>query len=136
MNTSRFKLVHQPDASPGGEKAVEQERLFRVQMGRPSLARSLESLRPELKRVLLNTTFAPPSQAGELAALDGLLNRMTEDVPAVTVGVWDIDAFIPRRGAMIEALNRAQAAFVFFEVFAAVPAGLVTPPERVKAWAK
>jgi hypothetical protein len=52
------------------------------------------------------------------------------------VGIWDLGAYVGRLPAIIEALNASQQDFVFYEAIAAVPAGTVSQPERVRAWAR
>ncbi|HKI35512.1 MAG TPA: hypothetical protein VKA46_26890 [Gemmataceae bacterium] len=135
MAASRYTLVHQPESA-----GAEQDRLFRVQMGQPYLARSLRGLRPDLRRTFLNAAFPPVDDNGQfsatLNALATMLARLPEEVAPVTVGVWDIEAYVPRRACMIETLNAGQPVFVFFDVYAAVPAGLVTPPERDRTWVR
>jgi hypothetical protein len=54
----------------------------------------------------------------------------------LVVGVWSLEAWHAGLGEMIGALNKAQSTFVFYEVDAAVPAGLISRPERVAAWYK
>jgi hypothetical protein len=52
----------------------------------------------------------------------------------VTVGIWSLDAWLGSLSRLIEALNHAQRTFVFYEVEASVPAGLISRPERVIPW--
>jgi hypothetical protein len=50
------------------------------------------------------------------------------------VGIWDLGAYVGRLPQVIEAVNRAQDELVFFEAIAAMPAGTVSQPSRVRAW--
>ena len=64
-----------------------------------------------------------------------------EALPAVAsgaqrVGIWDLGAYVGRLPQVIEAVNRAQNELAFFEALAAMPAGTVSQPERVRAWAR
>lgn len=54
----------------------------------------------------------------------------------VLVGIWSLEAWVSGLGDLVDALNMAQSAFVFFEIDAVVPAGLISRPERVTAWFK
>jgi hypothetical protein len=55
---------------------------------------------------------------------------------AVRVGLWDLGANLGRLPGLVAVLNRAQGALVFFETMAALPAGMVSRPERVRAWCR
>lgn len=52
----------------------------------------------------------------------------------VTVGIWSLNAWLGDLAELIEALNRTQNTFVFYEVEATVPAGLISRPERMNSW--
>lgn len=52
----------------------------------------------------------------------------------ITVGIWSLDAWLGSISNLIEALNQQQSKFVFYEVEASVPAGLISRPERVIPW--
>jgi hypothetical protein len=52
------------------------------------------------------------------------------------VGLWDVSSQVGRLPDIITALNAAQRTFAFFELQAAVPAGLISRPERVEEWAR
>ena len=53
-----------------------------------------------------------------------------------TVGIWDVGANVGRLPKVIAALNRAQQEYEFYQVLSAVPAGLISQPERVRAWSE
>jgi hypothetical protein len=83
------------------------------------------------------------STAGDQSALEAFGAKQvraprthTQSVPRLTVGIWSLEAWLADLGGLIEGLNRAQSTFVFYEVDAAVPAGLISRPERVSAWYK
>src|SRR5215203_1034828 len=52
----------------------------------------------------------------------------------LVVGVWSLEDWLVSLGDLIVALNKTQSTFVFYEVDAVVPAGLISRPERVAAW--
>jgi hypothetical protein len=60
----------------------------------------------------------------------------TQPAPRLIVGVWSLEAWLAGLGGLLEALNQAQSTFVFYEVDAAIPAGLISRPEHVAAWYK
>jgi hypothetical protein len=62
--------------------------------------------------------------------------RPGQPAPRHVVGIWSLEAWLAGLGGLIDALNKAQSTFVFYEVDAAVPAGLISRPERVAAWFK
>lgn len=55
---------------------------------------------------------------------------------AKRVGIWDLGAYVGRLPQVIEVVNRAQAALVFYEALAAMPTGTVSQPSRVRAWSR
>jgi hypothetical protein len=63
-------------------------------------------------------------------------NRAKKKVLAarVTVGIWSLGAWLGSLTELIESLNGAQSTFVFYEVEAAVPSGLISRPERMIPW--
>jgi hypothetical protein len=71
--------------------------------------------------------LAPPMAPAPLAAR----------APAtLRVGLWDLGAYVGALPAIVELLNGAQKEMSFFEVIAALPAGIVSQPARVRAWAE
>ena len=52
----------------------------------------------------------------------------------VTVGIWSLDAWLGSLSQLVDGLNQTQRTFVFYEVEARVPAGLISRPERVIPW--
>jgi hypothetical protein len=52
------------------------------------------------------------------------------------VGVWDLGAYVGKLPAIVELLNQSQAEYVFYETLAAPPVGIISQPERVRAWVK
>jgi hypothetical protein len=58
-----------------------------------------------------------------------------EATNALSVGLWDLGAWL---GSVLPPLvrrtNRVQGAFRFFEVTAAIPSGMIRPPEGIVEW--
>lgn len=57
-------------------------------------------------------------------------NRKTR----IWVGVWNLDAFIGNLSNLIRMMNHVQRTFIFREVRAVVPSGLISRPERMVSW--
>lgn len=72
----------------------------------------------------------PQSSARSSAIASGSVPRPQR------VGVWDLGAWLSGLERLVRQLTEAQLAFDFFEVKAAVPAGLISRPERMVAWLK
>lgn len=47
------------------------------------------------------------------------------------MGIWTLDAWLGSISQLVETLNEKQGTFIFYEVEAGVPAGLISRPERV-----
>jgi hypothetical protein len=52
----------------------------------------------------------------------------------VTIGVWNLEAWLGDLATLLDALNSTQSVFVFYPVEAVVPAGLISRPERIIPW--
>lgn len=52
----------------------------------------------------------------------------------ISIGIWDLGAWLGGLIRLVETLNSTQRTFVFFEVKAAVPSGLISRPERIMSW--
>jgi hypothetical protein len=74
--------------------------------------------------ILAPKAYRPPKDADIEAASHDL----------VTVGIWSLDAWLGDLEKMIAVLNRTQDTFIFYEVQAIVPAGLISRPERMIPW--
>lgn len=53
-----------------------------------------------------------------------------------TLGIWDVGARVGLLPEVIQRLNDAQNQFLFFEIAAIVPAGLISQPARILAWSR
>jgi hypothetical protein len=70
----------------------------------------------------------------KLPVLKTIIRELERQPKVITVGVWDLGAQIGRLQKVIEVLNAAQSAFAIFRVEAAIPAGLISRPERLVSW--
>jgi hypothetical protein len=136
MNTSTFTLVHRGRIVSNPVSASGN----RLAQGLPDLKDALETFRPkydQLKGSLLaSMDHLDATHVGLVAtriqAIAAELNRQPE---VTTVGVWDLGARVARLPLLIERLNAAQTTFVFFEIEAGIPSGLISQPERMVTWA-
>jgi hypothetical protein len=62
--------------------------------------------------------------------------QFTEKNRAARVGIWDLGAWVGALPHVIEALNASQQAFTFFEIQAAIPAGLRSSARRLKSFSE
>ena len=151
-----FILVHERGTqSTKPLKDALRDKLDIVRTTAPSVADSLQKQTPALARTLIFSSFGdlragsewePAEFYFESGAKAGhqtitaipLLARAVAELErqpnVVTVGIWDLGSRVGRLSHMIEALNTAQAAFAIFQVEAAIPAGMISRPERVAAW--
>jgi hypothetical protein len=145
MTLPPFTLVHTSRPAAGrAKRELEHEFMEGIRTADPGLAESLGSVRPTLRRALLRssfTSFAPTMSSDAIPTppielLGAVVGDLTRGPRVVTVGVWDLGANVARLPAVVEAINAAQPIFTFFEVHAAIPAGMVSRPERVIAWAR
>lgn len=73
---------------------------------------------------------------GDVATqMSELLDESHQTANSVHVGLWDLGAFLGFLPRVIEAMNHVQDRFLFVEVLAAVPGGLISQPQRVEKWA-
>jgi hypothetical protein len=92
----------------------------------PLLAEPLEGPRAKLGSKLL------ASLAGEEKAQDEVV-RLSPEV-STTVGIWDLGAWVGEMPEILATMNGAQQQLRFFEVHAAIPAGLTSTKQRVIKW--
>jgi hypothetical protein len=113
---SKFVLVH-------SEKGVKEakERLGEL--------RDLPASSP--KRA---SSFSVSRAGSRMAASKG--TRSPRLGARITVGIWSLDAWLGSLSGLIDALNGAQKLFVFYEVQASVPSGLISRSERKVLWLK
>lgn len=58
----------------------------------------------------------------------------TGDFKAVTIGIWDLGAWLGGLSSLIQEINSTQMAFIFFEIKAAVAVGLISRPKLMISW--
>lgn len=137
MKLSPFTLVHQRHSEEGIKAADLLPHGGRAE--RTRVRHLLNDIKPSYMRTLLSSAVARKSAetggSEGSRALKRIATHLSERQDAVAVGVWDLDVRIGFLPNIIERLNGAQGVFTFFEVQAAVPAGLVSRPERIASWA-
>jgi hypothetical protein len=120
MTLSKFTLVHSADGLGLANRRV----LEATQpSGQSRLLRLPRLLSPQ-------NWFGYADPAGEPVS-----GGEQESPLRVTVALWDLGAWLGNLLHLIEALNRIQNDFVFYEVKATVTAGMISRPERVVSWA-
>ena len=142
MKISPFTLVH--DRSGDSEEKLEsllEARMQAVQQAEPALAASLQKQSRGFAETLLSTTLggsgiSSGSLTEALPNLQRVVRELERQPNVLRVGIWDLDAQVGRLPQVIEVLNKAQGAFAIFEVEAAIPAGMISRPELVVAWAR
>jgi hypothetical protein len=105
---SAFTLVHRPQREPAENVPASRAREAKARRAAPATGRLAVNPRTD-------EALSPPRRPQR-------------------VGLWDIDAYVGRLPALVQTLNRAQREFCFYELLAPVPAGLISQPERVRAW--
>jgi hypothetical protein len=89
---------------------------------------------------LLSSVFSPaettaPSDAPKTTTKSGRrFSSSPKPDRRLTVGIWSLDAWLGSLSQLIDGLNQTQRTFIFYEVEASVPAGLISRPERVIPW--
>lgn len=140
MKTSPFTLVHDRSATSKRQlRDLLKARIEAIEAAEPALAASLKKQSRGFAKTLLATSLGiAPSPAGSLTDALPNLRRVAEELErqpnVITVGIWDLGARVSRLPRIIETLNAAQGLFALFEVEAAIPAGMISRPERVLAW--
>jgi len=142
MKLSPFTLVYKPyEKSP--ESAVKLS-----SSGSPTKTRVrhlLEESTSEAKRNLLKASVQYLSlnsenetdEADELmSAFETLAADLGKNANVVTVGLWDLGTRAGNLPKIVSRLNEGQKTFTFYDLQAAVPAGLVSRRERVLSWAE
>jgi hypothetical protein len=86
---------------------------------------------------LLNTIRSSVNEAGGTpGTVERLMHELTRQGQVITVGIWDLDAWVGGLPRIIDALNASTPSVTFFEVQSPIPAGIVWQPERLGAWAQ
>lgn len=147
MKLPPFTLVHRLDAleegGAAGHAAAERRTLLESAAD-PIHIKLASSLKRGFYRTLVNTSFAHAPAGSDvrvvyneaLPAWEYVLADMGRGDKVVTVGLWELGTHAGYLPWLIEQLNAAQTLFTFFKIQAAIPSGIVSRPERVKAWAR
>ena len=141
MKRFDYMLIH----SPAGVKAARERAAATV----PAAKRDASKLRSglgQLGQIATKIAYGTPLA---LSAFEGNINP---DVPPhsnkktfsnhdkkktlkkTRVGLWDLGAWLGGLARIIEAMNNAQDRFVFYDIKAIVPAGIIGRPERIVEW--
>ena len=148
MKLPPFTLVHWPTTGSPKETQVLQAHLDMIHDVEPELVDSLQSLRPNFRQTLLRSAFPGVSLATGLGdssmsalalptavpMLQSIVQELRRQPQVITVGIWDLGARVGQLPQIIEKLNAVQPVFAFFEVQAAIPAGMISRPDRVAVW--
>lgn len=139
MKIPPFTLVH--ERSNESNKQLQNwlgARLDAIRSREPALADSLQKRSANLARALLSTSFAeqvdPTADDTHFSALKKVVADLERQPKVVTVGVWDLGARVGWLSRIVEVLNAAQGAFAIFQLEAAIPADIISRPERIAAW--
>lgn len=137
MNSQKFTLVHRGSLPAKLAKST----IERIEQTLPSLKDAFARFKPaqqKLKSVLAAemSNLSAEHISAAAAKIETIRAELERQQKTISVGVWDIGARVAWLSKLIEHLNAAQPAFVFFEVEAGIPSGLISQPERVIAWAK
>ncbi len=116
--TQKFVLIHSP-------QGIEDARVRLATLQPPS---------NELAAEALDVGSFVTAKSKKKSATANPARRPSREVAHVKVGIWSLGAWLGSLTELIAALNGAQSTFVFYEVEAAVPSGLVSRPERMTAW--
>ena len=120
--------------------ASHNARLENISQEDSGLADEVRSLKPKLQRTVVESSYVDTRQDTPtkevLTRLRSAIKELKANQTVLSVGIWDLHAYVGELPMVISNLNDAQQKFAFFEVKAPVPAGLISDPQRVTAWAK
>jgi len=136
MKLPPFTLVYQPSAGAKLQKAREARQLEELGEHVKGLSGSLLSLKPALRSSLLRTVASSSDLDLSAQTVSRAAAEVTRQAKVDTVGLWDLSAQVGELPRVVETLNEAQPVITFFEVQAAIQSGLISRPERMRAWAK
>ncbi|MBI1898509.1 MAG: hypothetical protein HYZ57_14740 [Acidobacteria bacterium] len=140
MKRPTFLLVHKK--APPVPAAEVKRALERIELPRDKPGAALRNYSPRFIETLFASTTGLPSLgiagggAGPEEKLSEIVGDLTRRAKVDTVGIWDLDAYVTGLHGVIDALNAAQPAITFFEVQAAIPAGMISRREAIIAWAE
>jgi hypothetical protein len=142
MKPSRFILVHSRDDLETSKKKVRKlARPTLTELAAAALSTGVHSVIPGLQalvaiptlfNILSNSVGSGMAPARSIGAARPASERMAAS--RVTVGLWDLGAWLGSLPTMVETMNKVQETFVFCDVKATVPPGLTSRPDRVAFW--
>ncbi len=135
MKLPPFTLVYRPGHVGGKRQTREKELIAELGERYEDLPLSLGALKPMIRSSLLENVERSADRSSSVDSLVVAVNDLRRQAKVETVGFWDLSSQVGGLPHVIEALNKAQTVFSFFDVQAAVPSGLISRPERVIAWA-
>lgn len=144
MNITGTTLFQTPKPPTSTErKQYEQqlkERVRDIAKSSVQLGKALLTLKPNLLQSLVGAAFADvvgnaPSQQ-TIERLNSAIEELKPGKKVLVVGLWDLNALVSGLIPLVQRLNAVQERFAFFNVIAAVPAGLISDKARVAAWFK
>jgi len=132
-----FTLVRNratPDSKADAARRAADSRILKI----GALTGRVSGLKPALRNALLDSGVRSLLSGGipKRGAIEHITRRLPVRKSAKTVGIIDLGAWLGTLPKLLEAMNRAQSDFVFYEVQSAVPAGIISQPERVVEWAR
>ncbi|HEV7667550.1 MAG TPA: hypothetical protein VGS22_03435 [Thermoanaerobaculia bacterium] len=136
MKLPPFTLVYRPGHAGGERKTREKKLIAELGESFEDLPLSLGQLKPMMRSSLLENVERSADRSSSVLSLAVAVNDLRRQAKVETIGFWDLSSQVGGLPRVIEALNKAQTVFTFFDVQAAVPSGLISRPERVIAWAK
>lgn len=105
------------------------------------VAKGFNAINPSLRSAIFASTLSEEALTApedvtktSSSALEKIAVEMSRSTSVKNIGILDLGAWLGALPKLLEAFNRAQPAFTFFEVQSAVPAGIISQPERVVAW--
>jgi len=132
MRLPLFSLVHAPLL---GQPTQEPANVWLGQAVTPGVMAQLRGVKNRFRDTLLRSAYAAGSDpASTRDHLQLALRELFRQSRVETVGVWDVQSQCGRLPDVIALLNEVQTAFAIFEVQAAIPAGLVSRPPRIREW--
>lgn len=91
---------------------------------------------PALPAHLPAASIGQRPEIDPVAARTPIMRSRTAPKEHITAGIWDLGSWTSRLGNVIERINAAQSIYEMKLVEASIPAGMVSRPERVIAWAE
>lgn len=133
MTPPKFVLVHSPKGIESAKQRIADDaRPKRSRTG--FIGRQSSNVLGGFLKGIVGPAIGTFGAGVALPDLDPYSSITATAPPRVTVGIWSLEAWLGDLGRLIGALNGSQNTFVFYEVEATVPGGLISRPERVIPW--